>query len=80
MADSTLGFDIVKMVEDLSVEDGGSKLEAVKSVAKVLGAIVPVEGLEDFADSLAQSFGLKQKSDSVQTGIYILTKVVILSI
>ena len=74
MAESALGFDITKVAEDLSIGTGATESNTVQSAAKILGTLVQVEGVEDFADTLAESFGLKQKSEAVQTGAYILTK------
>ena len=61
------------MVEDLSIGTKASESNRVKSAAKILGTLVQGEGVEDFADTIAESFGLKQKSEAVQTGAYILT-------
>ena len=77
MAKTTLEKDLAKMVDNLSLREE-SESQTVNSVAKILGMIVPIDGVEDFADTLAESFALKQKSDAVQTGAYILTKAVIL--
>ena len=77
MAKTTLEKDLAKMVDNLSLREE-SESQTVNSVAKILGKIVPIEGVEDFAGTLAESFALKQKSDAVQTGAYILTKAVIL--
>ena len=104
MADeSNLGFDIAKMVEDLSVDDGGSDPEGKsEAVAKVMVKLMPSVkippqnklfnestadqgfGVEDFlniegmASTLAHQFAHKNKSDNVQIGVYVLTKMVIL--
>ena len=78
MTETTLDKDLAKMVDNLSVTEDASESQTVQSVAKILGTIVPIEGVEDFAGTLAESFALKQKSDAMQTGAYILTKAVIL--
>ena len=99
--ESDLGFDIAKMVEDISVDDGGSDPEGkgeAKKVAKLLVKLTPSvktnlkPGSEasqsaseivdlDFdklASTLAKEFAHKNKSETVQTGLYVLTKIVIL--
>jgi len=66
------------MVDNLSLGEDASESQTVQSVAKILEKIAPIKGVEDLADILAEHFALKQKSDAVQSGTYILTKVVIL--
>ena len=46
----------------------------VQSAANIFGTLVQVEGVEDFDVTFAESFGLQVKSETVQTGAYILTK------
>ena len=57
--ESNLGFDIAKMVEDLSVDDGGLEAEgkrSAKKVAKLLVKLAPAQTIDGVANTLAKEF------------------------
>ena len=75
MAEPSL--DIRKMVDDLSVDcGGGSESQELEIAAKVIGLFVPIE--KEIGAGLAECLALGHKSDTVQTGVYLLTQAVVL--
>ena len=69
--------DLVKLLESVSMTDGGSA--AQDALSNLFGVKIPLDaGVDEVAGFIATTLGLQSKNSLIQTSVFVLTKAAIL--